>query len=476
MIVLIVVLVLSIIIIVAAKNRENDNSKKDVESVVESVILFDSDVERLIKVGVDLNKRDHNGRCLLEKAHTLEGLKALIAAGADVNNKNKDGETPLFNLYDGAEFYKALIKAGADVNIQDERGRTPLGACLCHGYSTNYLKAAQTLIDCGAEKLNKNDLCDLWTFEDLTPELLKFLKDTGHSLTSKGQHDVTPFFNFRITKDAMDTLLSAGCNINDARDDGVTPIMEASFFGNLDVVKMFLDAGANLFARAHDGRDALTRCGNVETAKFLISKGCDVTHTTNYGSNVLFYAASHKADLAKFFLDKGANARAVIDETMYEADRLAEEARRDETDRRLFEKYDSQLNELRDIQGVRVTPLFEAGDAEVAKLLIEAGCNVNEKNRNGVTAICINNNVEVVKTLIENGADKYVRDHMGRSAVDIQLAIQEIEINSESFKRAKQRAENEEKDAIDKSDNFFRKEYERLFIPRQQVIDYLKSL
>jgi ankyrin repeat protein len=58
----------------------------------------------------------------------------LIANGADVNAKNKNGKTPLHwaavhDLGDEADYTgvaECLIEHGADVNAKDEVGRTPL--------------------------------------------------------------------------------------------------------------------------------------------------------------------------------------------------------------------------------------------------------------------------------------------------------------------------------------------------------------
>ncbi len=59
-----------------------------------------------------------------------EVLKLLIEEGANVNDKNEDGDTPLHlvptRTY-GEEFVKLLLDAGADVNAKNKYGDTPLG-------------------------------------------------------------------------------------------------------------------------------------------------------------------------------------------------------------------------------------------------------------------------------------------------------------------------------------------------------------
>ena len=58
----------------------------------------------------------------------IEAVKQHLAAGADVNAKDKDGETPLHKASSSGEkeIIELLIAKGADVNAKDEVGATPL--------------------------------------------------------------------------------------------------------------------------------------------------------------------------------------------------------------------------------------------------------------------------------------------------------------------------------------------------------------
>jgi ankyrin repeat protein len=61
-------------------------------------------------------------------AGDIEQIKSLISAGADVNAKDKSGDTPLHNavILANKDVIELLIAHGADVNAKDNQGRTPL--------------------------------------------------------------------------------------------------------------------------------------------------------------------------------------------------------------------------------------------------------------------------------------------------------------------------------------------------------------
>ncbi len=60
-----------------------------------------------------------------------DSVKALIAAGTDVNAKDKDGKTALMAA-SNADCVKALIAAGVDVNAKNNNGETALSLAKDH--------------------------------------------------------------------------------------------------------------------------------------------------------------------------------------------------------------------------------------------------------------------------------------------------------------------------------------------------------
>jgi ankyrin repeat protein len=81
----------------------------------------------------------------------VEGVKTLIAEGADVNSFDDLAMTPLHWAARGEhiEVMKVLIEAGADVNAHDESriGNTPL----CEVAGNCSLEVARLLVESGAD-------------------------------------------------------------------------------------------------------------------------------------------------------------------------------------------------------------------------------------------------------------------------------------------------------------------------------------
>ncbi len=70
------------------------------------------------------------------------------------------------------------------------------------------------------------------------------------------------------------------------------------------------------------------------------------------------------------------------------------------------------------------TPLHEVPDAATAKVLIHAGANLNRRNVEGQTALMLTLDPQVARVLLEAGADKTVRDKDGKTALDLARALQ----------------------------------------------------
>lgn len=89
-------------------------------------------VKMLIENGADVNQTDNRGFTPLMSAVTegWEGIVAeLITAKANVNAANQDGLTAL-HLTAKTNIAQMLMDAGANINARDEHGHTPLDLAL----------------------------------------------------------------------------------------------------------------------------------------------------------------------------------------------------------------------------------------------------------------------------------------------------------------------------------------------------------
>ncbi len=100
---------------------------------------------------IDPKKSDHEGTLPLfyaAKEGDIEGIKKLLAKGADINNADSEKRSPL--SYAHIRVLEMLVKAGADVNHQDEDGVTPLME------NSNNKSKIELLLKLGADKSIKD--------------------------------------------------------------------------------------------------------------------------------------------------------------------------------------------------------------------------------------------------------------------------------------------------------------------------------
>jgi len=179
---------------------------------------------------VDIHKAAAKGQ--------IEAVKQYLAAGADVNAKDKWEETPL-HLARTKEIVELLIAKGADVNAKDKYGRTPLH------YAVDR-EIAELLIANGANVNAKDG--DGETPLDLTnTEIADLLREHG------GKHGVINGAAADGDIEAVKKFLAVGTDVNTKDGWEWTPLHYAAIRGHKEIAELLIAKGANVNAKNNVG-------------------------------------------------------------------------------------------------------------------------------------------------------------------------------------------------------------------------------
>ena len=105
-------------------------------------------VRLLAKAGANVNARDDDGNTPLHETFLTDVEEELLKLGANVNARNKDGETPIFTNVD-EEAIPLFLKHGADLTIRNKKGQTVVEAAAEKG------PARQEALRKAIQKLNE---------------------------------------------------------------------------------------------------------------------------------------------------------------------------------------------------------------------------------------------------------------------------------------------------------------------------------
>lgn len=89
-------------------------------------------VKLLAAAGANVNARDKNGDTPLHETYLTDVERELLKLGANVNARDKDGDAPLFTTVDDAAI-PLFIRYGADLSIRNNKGQTVLEATKDNG-------------------------------------------------------------------------------------------------------------------------------------------------------------------------------------------------------------------------------------------------------------------------------------------------------------------------------------------------------
>jgi ankyrin repeat protein/beta-lactamase regulating signal transducer with metallopeptidase domain len=213
----------------------------------------------------------------------LEKVKAFVEKGADINAKDKSGETPLFSAVhaDNSDVARFLLAKGADVKAKDPSGHTPL-----HYVSVrDHKDLAKVLIARGADvnAKNKNDETPLhdaayYDRREMAELFIAKGANVDAKSTRRSVSGITPLYivSSRGYKDVAELLIEKGADVKIKDSNSQTPLHLASVRGHGNVVEMLTAKGADVNAKDNKEETPLSLAkaqGHDQIVGFLVKHG-----------------------------------------------------------------------------------------------------------------------------------------------------------------------------------------------------------
>lgn len=293
------------------------------------------------------------------KADHADVVEILIDAGADVEIKNKYGETALIRATSKGHLavVKVLVEEGkADLNAKDNTGLSSLIIAAFKGYQI----IVEYLITKGADVDIESDAGE----------------SPIHGAVQGGKLETVKYL-----------IEQAGANVDARQYDLATPIFRAAFLGHLEIVKYLHRKGADFNATSADGKNPLwhaAKQGHADVVEYLVRNGADVENQDYVmGTNPLQAAASSgQLDVVKILLQIGNAQLDVLDHDGSNALYYASYNQQYETMRYLH-SLGAKVNVIWITDKRYESPLWSAVDlnhSKIADFLIRNGADVEFVN------------------------------------------------------------------------------------------------
>ena len=319
-----------------------------------------------------------------------------------IRSKNADGDQPLHLAarQDDLAMIELLLEAGADVNAKGAKGWTPLH----YAGSIDSKAACLALLEKGA---NRDALNDAAQKPEQTAKVFTKYVIKEYNPQLAGAEDL--FTAVEAGKaETVKALITANPKIVGAQDfSGMTPLVRAAQVNKIELVKLLIEAGADVNAK---GRiTALTKAaegGHLEVVRLLLNHGAEVNPSRPDGP-----MDSMPLRAAAFTVDANPAAAEVIerasDMKLLPDGKPDPAAARELADK--FKSLDPQALEgsLPETMALLIKPQADPvreAKRTILKLLLEAGADP-KKDDPAIVSAAASSETEMVHLLLEHGAN-----------------------------------------------------------------------
>jgi len=368
-------------------------------------INIDAPIEIMQKFISQINEKNSRGYTPLRDAVRLnktDGVKFLLFKGADLNEKDKEGnDILLYAIITEApyEMIESIIKSGADVNTKNNAGQTPIMIALAQ----------------------KN------------ADLLKLLIKSGANTqnVSEGLSLLYYAYNKKAPSEIMEILLANGENVNSTDNEGNNLLLRA-LKDNDEATAMFaLNKGADINQKDNEGETPLSFVLQNKTSPqitdAIFEKDYDYTNKLGKTDKVLWQILMEQNQLEKLkeVWDKMPDIATVPDAT----EKLPLSVALNVTDNQKL--HDLAMTYVKKADDEMIWNALKNKNLNLFKVLLAKDADVNAKNTEGDTLLIymIKNNydreyIDLIKS------DKLIIDATdadNQTALDIALVNNDLE-------------------------------------------------
>ena len=407
-------------------------------------------VETLLEAGLDVNHVNEDGNsALILACHDRDDcatVPTLLAAGAIVDHANNSGKTALLRACEGGHIraINALIAAGANVNYangQGEMGETPLLVACSHGNLSTVRALIAAGVDVNCVDSDGDNCLFLSTYDD-NFAIVQSLLAAGAKLSHENEAGDTALIQAcrKKAKHTAKLLIAKGSDLSHVNEAGYTAFVAACEAGSVSIVLQLLESGRpiDIEHEIKDGSTALLRaCGRRDGASIvraLIEAGANVHHANpcSHLFPLLNSCRSGSIETVRLLLEAGA-----IDvekaKDLGKALRSAVANQRSSIVRLLLKSACIDLSSLDEDGNSALSLACEHQNSQIVNQLLVAGANVNHVNpKTGDTPLIVScrrrsAHSAIVRLLLEAGAD------VKHSNLEGVTAIMEIIKRDDSF-------------------------------------------
>lgn len=351
----------------------------------------------------------------------LEILKYLKEAGADLSAVNNRRSTALHvAAFDGrTEVVTYLLKSGFDIDALNAGGFTPLMFAVYRAHP----ETARVLLDSGADKMRADNTWGgaaiHWASNRGNRETMELLKSYGYDLDMQSVTDSsTPLLWAANAGNAetLEYLLEQGVDPNTAAPGGWSALHNATAAGRIEIVKILIAHGADIHITDDEGNSAFTAAvsqGHMELIAYYLDNGIDVNERSQDNLTPLHWATVRgNTELVRLLLEKGADVNIVDDHLNTPLSRAV--GSNDLESVRMLIEHGAEINVVDENGLSLVMRAVNTGSVEIVELLLANKAKVdNRENHYSQTELhraAVKGYGDIAKMLIEAGADINAED------------------------------------------------------------------